>query len=320
MNLIQDFLNYIDIQRRYSPRTVILYRTAINDFMLHNYPEKETSSTDEIIYKNDEIISSLKSNLLRAYISSKLEANINARTINLNLSALSSFCNYLIKNEYLKSNPVKKLYRPKENKRLPEFFTEKTMDNFFEENKKHLILLRKDFHAYRDFMIILVLYSTGMRRAEICDLLISNYDSARKIFKIKGKGDKIREIPIPSFVSQEILLYLERIRDEFPNRPEKEFFLTDKGNKLYPQFVNNVVKEEFLGKDGFSGRKSPHILRHSLATHLLNNGADLNSIKEVLGHTSIAATQIYTHNSFEQLKKTYINAHPRAKNGGNNGN
>jgi len=290
--------------------------------MSYIYPEKNILPIQHIedIYKNDEIISSLQSNLLRGYIASKIEANINARSINLNLSAISSFCNYLIKNEYIKSNPVKKIYRPKENKRLPEFFTEKAMDNFFDENKKHLEALRRNFQAYRDFMIILVLYSTGMRRAEICDLLISNYDGARNIFKITGKGDKIREIPIPPFVSQEILLYLERIRDEFHNRPGKEFFLTDKGNKLYPQFVNNVVKEEFLGKEGFSGRKSPHILRHSLATHLLNNGADLNSIKEVLGHTSIAATQIYTHNSFEQLKKTYINAHPRAKNGGNNGN
>ena len=122
---------------------------------------------------------------------------------------------------------------------------------------------------------------------------------AFRVFRIVGKGDKPREIPITISVCKEISLYLERIKNEFPNRDNGSFFVTDEGKPIYPQFVNNIVKEELSGVEGFSGRKSPHVLRHSLATHLLNNGADLNCIKEILGHSSLAATQVYTHNSFE---------------------
>ena len=158
-----------------------------------------------------------------------------------------------------------------------------------------------------------------MRRSEIVGLRRSDFDPGRKVFTVLGKGDKMREIPVPASVCQEILLYLERIRKEFPDVPEGgRFFLTDAGQPIYPELVNETVHEELDGVEGFTGRKSPHVLRHSLATHLLNNGADLNSIKEILGHSSLAATQVYTHNSFEQLKDTYLTAHPRAKNGGKN--
>ena len=172
-------------------------------------------------------------------------------------------------------------------------------------------------HDYRNGVMMLVLYATGMRRSEIVGLCRSDFDPGRKVFTVLGKGDKMREIPVPASVCQEILLYLERIRKEFPEVPEGgRFFLTDAGQPIYPELVNETVHEELDGVEGFTGRKSPHVLRHSLATHLLNRGADLNSIKEILGHSSLAATQVYTHNSFEQLKDTYLTAHPRAKNGG----
>ena len=176
-------------------------------------------------------------------------------------------------------------------------------------------------HEYRNGVMMLVLYATGMRRSEIVGLRRSDFDPGRKVFTVLGKGDKMREIPVPASVCQEILLYLERIRKEFPDVPvDGRFFLTDAGQPIYPELVNETVHEELDGVEGFTGRKSPHVLRHSLATHLLNRGADLNSIKEILGHSSLAATQVYTHNSFEQLKNTYLTAHPRAKKGGNNEN
>ena len=141
-------------------------------------------------------------------------------------------------------------------------------------------------------------------------------DLHRKVFKIVGKGDKEREIPIIPILCEKILVYLRKRTERFDFDTEDAFFLTDKGTPLYLNFVNNAVKKELASLKGFDGKISPHVLRHSFATHLLNDGADLNSIKEVLGHSSLAATQVYTHNSFEQLKKIYVTAHPRAKKGG----
>ncbi|MEG0518456.1 MAG: tyrosine-type recombinase/integrase, partial [Bacteroidales bacterium] len=165
-------------------------------------------------------------------------------------------------------------------------------------------------------LILLMLYTTGMRRAEIVNLKVESFDQGRRVLRITGKGDKEREIPIISFLYENILVYLQQRILVLKDVPNQSFFLTKKGETLYVQIVNSIVKQELAGLKGFSGKKSPHVLRHSFATHLLNGGADLNSIKEVLGHSSLAATQVYTHNSFEQLKKVYITAHPRAKKGG----
>ena len=172
---------------------------------------------------------------------------------------------------------------------------------------------KEPFARLRERMIILTLYATGMRRAELCGLKVSDFDRDRKVIRVTGKGDKTREIPVPDRICQELLLYLKRREEEFAGGADGWFFVTDSGKQLYPQFVNNLVRKALEGEEGFSGKKSPHVLRHSLATHLLNNGADINSIKEVLGHANLAATQVYTHNSFEQLKSTYLTAHPRAK-------
>jgi integrase/recombinase XerC len=220
----------------------------------------------------------------------------------------------------LESNPVRKVPRPKQDKKLPQFYTEKAIDNYFDESRRRVEEEPDDFRLLRNRMIMLVLYATGMRRAELCGLNIADFDAGRQLFRVLGKGDKLREIPVPALICQEISLYLEKLREMYPDNPEGKFFLTDRGAPLYLAFVDNLVRNELSGVEGFTGKKSPHVLRHSLATHLLNRGADLTSIKEILGHSSLAATQVYTHNSFEQLKKTYLTAHPRAKNGGNHGN
>lgn len=312
MNLIEKFLNYIETQKRYSGRTVTLYRDAITEFYLFIMPEWEGSFDNSV--SDDELIELLKRENIRGFIAEGLQNGLNPKTMNLKLSALSSYCNYLMREGRLVSNPVKKVHRPKEADKLPQFYTQTAMGNYLSS------VIDDNFPSYRNRIIILLLYSTGMRRSEVVNLRISNFDPARNLFRITGKGDKLREIPIPSSISAELLLYLERFEAENIENREKFFFLTDKGEQLYPQFVNRVVNDELKGVEGFSGKRSPHLLRHSLATHLLNNGADLNTIKEILGHSSIAATQVYTHNSFEQLKKIYLTAHPRAKKGGNDGN
>ena len=311
--LLDDFIEYLSVQKRYSPRTAALYRDSIEEFYAFIFPEGE-AGLDE-----DDRLEVLRTANVRGFIAQGLERGISPRTMNLKLSSLSSYCTFLVKREKLSSNPVKKVFRPKEDRKLPQFYTEKSIDNYFE---KSLASLREndDMQKLRNRTMMLVLYSSGMRRAELCSLKIGDFDPRRRVFRVTGKGDKTREIPIPDLICQELLLYLERFKKEFPDNPEGWFFLTNRGGAPYLAFVNNVVKEELSSVEGFTGRKAPHALRHSLATHLLNRGADLNTIKEILGHSSIAATQIYTHNSFEKLKETYLTAHPRAKNGGKNGN
>ncbi len=295
---VDDFINYIRTIRRYSQRTAEIYRDALEMYF-------ETADT-------------VSSELVREHIASLLLKGLTPRTVNLHLSALSSFCEYMIRSGEMETNPVRSVKRPKESHRLPEFFTESSMERYFDTISKERAEL--SFHRYRNRILLLVLYSTGMRRSEAVNLRIRDWDAGRMVFTVTGKGDKVREIPVPCGVSQEILLYLNRIKVQFPSRDDDRFFVNDRGGCITAQDVNDTVHEELDGVEGFSGKKSPHVLRHSLATHLLNDGADLNSIKEILGHSSLAATQVYTHNSFEILKKSYLTAHPRAKDGGKNGN
>lgn len=305
--LKENFIQYLKVERRYSPRTVRLYEEAVAEFL--SFMESGTLGADILTTQN-----------VRSFVAHGLDTGQGARTMNLKLSALSTLCGYLVRNGVLESNPVAKVPRPKQEKKLPHFYTERAMENYFDESRRKVEESPDDFALLRNRTMMLVLYATGMRRAELCGLKISDFDSGRHLFRVLGKGDKLREIPVPALLCQEILLYLEKMGEAYPGNPDGKFFLTDKGAPLYLAFVDNVVRRELSGMEGFTGRKSPHVLRHSLATHLLNRGADLSSIKEILGHSSLAATQVYTHNSFEQLKKVYLTAHPRAKNGGKNGN
>ena len=304
--LQENFIRYLQVERRYSPRTVRLYDEAVSDF--YAFLEEEPSPEG------------LTAQHVRSFIAHGLDTGLSARTMNLKLSALSTWAGWLLRQGLLASNPVSKVPRPKQDKKLPVFYTEKAIDNYFDESRRRVEENPDDFSLFRNRMMMVILYATGMRRAELCALKVTDFDPARRLFRVLGKGDKLREIPVPALICQEISLYLEKLGEAYPENPEGKFFLTDSGAPLYLAFADNVVRRELAGVEGFTGKKSPHVLRHSLATHLLNRGADLNSIKEILGHSSLAATQVYTHNSFEQLKKTYLTAHPRAKNGGKNGN
>lgn len=300
MRAREEFIDYLKVNRRYSPRTQILYREYIGEFYEFVAPGSE-----------DDFLSSLKPNVIRGFIAQGLDSGLSPRTMNLKLSAISSFCSYLMRKGKIDSNPVKKVYRPKQSKKLPEFYVQSAMENYYEKEFD-----TTDFLAVRDRMVVSTLYSTGIRRAELASLKIADWDRSRSLFRITGKGDKIREVPVSGLLAEELNKYLTSFDGYYAENPGGYLFLTDSGQPFYLSFVNKIVSRELGKTAGFTGKKSPHLLRHSIATHLLNNGADLNSIKEVLGHSSLAATQVYTHNSFEQLKKIYLTAHPRAKKGG----
>lgn len=306
---MKEFLEFLRVQKRYSERTQQIYKDAVERFYIYYYGV-ETAGEIENLSESEQLEALTPLNI-RSFIAFNLDNDISARTTNLMLSAISMYCKFLVGEGKLKSNPMDFVVRVKEKKRLPEFYSKDALKEYFSTPLENV-----DYKSLRNRLIIMLIYATGMRRSEVAGLKLSNFDSGRKLFKIVGKGDKEREIPIISILFENILLYLQCRRNSYPNCLSDSFFLTDKGAPLYLNFVNNIVKEELAGLKGFDGKKAPHALRHSFATHLLNNGADLNSIKEVLGHSSLAATQVYTHNSFEQLKKVYLTAHPRAKKGG----
>ncbi|MBQ9195539.1 MAG: tyrosine-type recombinase/integrase [Bacteroidales bacterium] len=309
--MIARYIAYLQDVRRYSPRTVTLYRQALEDFQA---------------WGGDLIPSRI-----REYEAHLMERGLKPRTVHLHMSALSGYCNFLMKEGVLSSNPARGVKRPKMEKRLPEYYTEKSMAEYLEASahsagKEELEVLQslkpgekladELYNRRLRRLIISLLYATGIRRAELIGLQMRSVDSARQTLRVRGKGDKMREIPLIPSVLEEISLYLQAAKSmELDCAPESPLLKTEKGKPLYPAFVDRAVKTELDGY-GITGRKSPHVLRHSLATALLDEGADLNAIKEMLGHSSLAATEVYTHNSIERLKAQYMNAHPRAKNSG----
>ena len=295
-------------------RTRDIYGKCLGEFCVF------TQASDDA-----ELLESLIPNIIRGYEASLLEKKLNARTVNLHISVLSGFCRYLVKEGMLKSNPVKLVKRPKTEKRLPEFFREEDIRNYFAGTEAYASEIPdNDMESYtRRFRraVVSTLYNTGIRRSELVNLRRQDIDFSRRVMRVTGKGDKMREIPLLPSYCQEISLYLHAV-DTMADGVfdlSSPLFVTVKGRALYPELVDRIVKQELGAAGGFSGRKSPHVLRHTVATGLLDDGADLNSIKEFLGHASLAATQVYTHNSIEKLKHVYESAHPRAKNGGKNG-
>ena len=317
--LIDEYITYVKEVRRYSPRTCELYSDILKEFSE---------------FCDREILESLTPSMIRSYEVYLLDSRKeDPRTVNLHLSVLSGFCKFLMKNGHLKSNPARVVSRPKVEKRLPVFYREESMKEYFDRtehdaSEETLSLMTGDDKVSKQLysrrlsrLIVSMLYSTGMRRSELIGLSIGNVDFSRKVMKVRGKGDKTREIPLVPSLCNEISLYLQSVEtiEGRARSATDPLLVTVTGSKLYPVFVDRVIKSELGQVGSITGRKSPHVLRHSLATELLNEGADLNSIKELLGHSSLAATQVYTHNSVEKLKKVYLTAHPRAKSGGKNG-
>lgn len=315
---IDAYIDYIGLQKRYSARTCDVYMDVLQEYAR--------------FFPGEDLVQCLSRQCIRAYqVHLMDDKGESPRTVNLHLSVLSGFCRFLVQKGLLQANPVKLVTRPKVAKRLPSFFKTGAMEHYLEQDNA---LLRKDFELdlqteqeRRDTYwlclrraIVCVLYSTGMRRAELIGLQEVNVDFSRCVLRVVGKGDKMREIPLVASCIQEISLYLQARQrlvtaaSEAVSKGSGLLFVTYGGAALYPVIVDRAVKEE-LGPMGqeFAGKKSPHMLRHSLATGLLEQGADLNSIKEVLGHANLAATQVYTHSSPAQLKRIYQAAHPRSK-------
>ena len=336
MKYIDDYITYISAVRRYSSRTCDIYRESLEMFLTFLYPEdagkvRAASPEDDI---REDFLESLTPSIVRSYEVYLLERHgMSPRTVNLHISVLSGFCRFLLRNKLIRSNPAKAIARPKAEKRLPEFYRKEAIDSYLagtayyaSEESLYVSPDRKQTKSLYEKRlaraVVMTLYATGIRRAELIGLKTSDIDFSRHVMKVRGKGDKTREIPLVPSLLKEISLYLQSVglmvsEDRTSGSP---LFVTFSGRALYPEYVDRMIKREFSPEAGITGRKSPHVLRHTLATELLDGGTDLNAIKELLGHSSLAATQVYTHNSIGRLKKIYESAHPRArKNGGKNG-
>ncbi len=292
MDVIGAFGGYIQNEKRYSAHTVNAYLRDLNQFATFL-----TSSFNGI--------NPLNANFrhVRSWVVNLMEQKNEARSVNRKLSTLNTFYKYLLREKLVIFNPTEKVTSPKNKKRLPVFVEEKPMSDMFTK-----IDFGGGYEGKRNRLILNVFYMTGIRLSELISLKISDIDFHENTLKVLGKRNKERIIPFNTGLRNEIQDYLKE-RNEISTNPE--LFVTDKGEKLYPKLVYRVVTQ-YINIVATIEKKSPHVLRHTFATHLLNNGADLNAIKELLGHANLAATQIYTHNSFEKLRTIYKKAHPRA--------
>ena len=290
---VTDFVNYLNYEKHFSKHTVTAYQ---NDLFQFQKFISENFDTDEIKIINHQMI--------RSWLVQLMNDKISARSVARKLTTLKTFYRFLLKENIVESNPMAKVQSPKIQKRLP-VFVEETPMNILLDN----IEFENNFEGVRDKLIINILYSTGIRLSELIGLKKLDVDSYNQQIKVLGKRNKERIIPITKELSDQIILYNQMKADEgFQN---KNLLVTSKGEKLYPKLVYTIVKRNLSFVTSIE-KRSPHVLRHTFATHLLNKGADLNAIKELLGHANLSATQIYTHNSIERLKTIYKNKHPRA--------
>jgi len=284
--LVNFFLDHLSIERRLSPHTITSYSTDLEQFIAFVEPQKllEVQALD-----------------VRKWLISLSDDTIQNRSINRKLATLRTFYKYLLRSGKVAENPMTSIRMVKTTKKLPHFVRESEMENLVENRK-----MATNFSEARDELILFLLYGTGIRLAELISLQNNAVNLAAKTIRVIGKRNKERVIPIPQLLIELIQAYRSFCTFENPH-----LLLTDKGEPLYPMFVQRLVKKN-LGEFSQLEKLSPHVLRHTYATHLLNRGADLNAIKELLGHANLAATQVYTHNSMEKMKAIYLQAHPKA--------
>jgi integrase/recombinase XerC len=291
----ESFLQYLQIEKRYSSHTVRSYLNDLDQFFL--FLTTQGQPADPV---------SVTSHDIRAWVVSMLDNDYSAVSVHRKISCLRVFYRYLRKEGVVKSDPLEQVALPKRKKSLPVFVEEGALDELLDRYS-----FGDSFAGIRNRTIIEMLYVTGMRRAELIGLRNRDVDLAEGSLKVTGKRNKQRIIPFAKPFTERLREYIVVRDTELGSAGDGCFFVTGKGNKLYDKYVYNTVNR-YLAMVTTIEKKSPHVLRHTFATHMLNRGADLNSIKEFLGHANLSATQIYTHNTFEKLKNIYKQAHPRA--------
>ncbi len=295
--LIESFLQYLRYERNYSSHTVSSYQNDLKQF--ESYVMQKEQIFDPLLIDSDQI---------RNWIVYLMGEDYSPLSVNRKLSTLKSFYRFLQKKELLKNNPLKKLSGPKMNKSLPDFVKDTDMNLILDEVDGGL---DSGFEEMRDNMILELFYMTGIRCAELVNLKDTDIDFAFHQLKVTGKRNKQRIIPFAKDLEEKLSLYIKVRNEETDYSSEQMVFVRKDGRSLSNSMVYKIVKKNLSGIPGLS-KKSPHVLRHTFATSMLNNGADLNAVKELLGHASLASTEVYTHTTFEELKKVYHQAHPRA--------
>lgn len=290
---IQAFLNYLKFEKRYSQHTLLSYQNDLEQFFAYLASQFDAPP-----------VKSITAMFVRSWLAEMKEDEISSKTINRKISSLRSFFKYEMKTGGLEQTPMATVTTPRIGKRLPVFIEEKDMATLFDH-----VEFSDDWKGRTERLVLRLFYSTGMRLSELINLKESQLDTSQSQVKVLGKGNKERIIP----VSKDLVKDLQEYINDKPVRQPGVLtvFITEKGKTLNPRSVYSFVKHH-LTQVTTVQKKSPHILRHSFATHLMNNGADLNAVKELLGHSSLAATQIYTHNSIEKLKEVFKKAHPKA--------
>ncbi len=290
---VHHFIDYLSLEKKYSIHTIEAYRNDLRGF-------QEFCSTT---YDHVDLLD-MNYSLIRGWIVSLVEAGLTNRSINRKLSALKAFYKFLLKTKQIKEDPLIKHKALKVSQKLQVPFSPAEVNQVINDLES-----ADDFESVRNRLMVELFYSTGMRRAELIELQLNDVDLSNETIKVLGKRNKERYVPLLKNVQETILHYLS-YREGLEQGATDHLFITNKGNKMYPTLVYRVINSYFSNVSS-KIKKSPHVIRHSFATHLLNEGADLNSVKELLGHSSLASTQVYTNSSLSELKKVYNRAHPR---------
>ena len=289
------FFKYLEYEKRYSPHTLTSYHTDLGQFAQYLQDTYQITDPAEADHS-----------IIRSWILTLVHKNLEARSVNRKIACLRSYYKFLLGQQRISANPMLRIKAPKVSKKLPAFVAEEPFNSFLDS-----FTFEDTFEGQRDRLILEFLYGTGMRLAELIGIGHEDVDLHANTVRVLGKGNKVRLIPLNDTLVHSIKQYLEHKKTLFGNNNSEKLLVTNKERPLYPKFVYRVAKK-YISLVTTSEHNSPHVLRHSFATHLLNNGADLNAIKDLLGHASLAATQVYTHNSIEKLKSIFEKAHPKA--------